>query len=622
MVIRLVFAGWIGLLAMAVLPAAAAETLKASQTVLTPDGGRFTGTLAGGAFDGNGRIEWKNGARYTGGFVDGLFSGQGRFRSATGDVFEGQFENGMPNGSGTYTAQTGSVYSGQFRNGHVEGPGRAEDRAGNRYEGEFKNDLYHGQGHFVSADREYTGEFRQGEFSGKGKLQLKNGRVYEGDFVGGEFEGQGQFSIPEGPTYRGDFVAGSFVGKGFVTFPNGARQEGHFRDWKLDGAGKYTDPQGNTYEGNFKAGQLVGVATVSRTDGLKYEGELRNWMPHGVGKLHLSDGQVFTGGFSYGEYSGQGTLKYAKPQSDGRIQDTGVWEYGKLKSRVEEEQRRARANAEQALYTQVEQLNKALRELKPRADNTVNMYLLAVAGDGTQEVFRREVDFVRAQFDEKFATQGHGVSLINSRNTVGLNPLATVTSIREAISGIAGKMDKESDILFMFLTSHGSKDGTLSLQLDGVRLPELSATDLAAAFRESGIRWKVVVVSACYAGSFIEPLRDSGTLVITAARADRNSFGCADDNEFTHFGKAYFKESLPLAASFEEAFAKASRLITEWEDREVADQKSSESTQQGNDDSALDRHSLPQMEAPEAIRQQLKIWREQFLRTNRQKKTK
>ncbi|WP_263769330.1 C13 family peptidase [Propionivibrio soli] len=589
-------------------------------TAITPDGGRYWGPLVGGLREGEGRVEWSNGAFYSGSFVNGLFSGKGRLRSPAGDIVEGDFEQGLPYGTITLTTNTGSVYEGQARLGQLEGRGRLQDND-NVYEGDFKDNLYHGQGHLVSPAHEYTGQFHQGQFWGKGELRQKNGRTYKGDFVRGEFEGQGLYVILDGPTYEGEFVDGKLQGHGLITYPNGAKQEGEFRDWQLDGLGKYTDPEGNTFEGEFKAGQLVGVATALRTDGTRYVGEMHNWVPHGQGELHLDNGDIYRGGFSYGMYEGQGTLSYAKPQSDGRTQDTGVWEYGRLKKQAEDERRRNRANIERALYTQADQLNHELRKLKPSPGKSINMYFLAIAGDGTQEVFRREVDFIRAQFEEKFATRGHAVALINSRNTVGSRPLATVTSVRKAISAIAAKMDKERDILFLYLTSHGSKEGAISLELEGMRFPDLSANQLASFLKESGIRWKAVIVSACYAGSFMEPLKDDGTLLIAAARADRTSFGCSDENDFTYFGRAFFKESLPSADSFEDAFAKASFLIKKWEDQDNIDQTHATTGHKEKKESVADRHSLPQIEAPEAIREQLKLWRAQFSKKTAHSKT-
>lgn len=601
---------WLGILAIAPGAGLAAERANEPPVAITPDGGHYWGPLIGGLRQGEGRVEWSNGATYTGGFEDGLFSGKGRLRSPAGDVVEGDFKQGVASGTVTVTTNTGSIYQGQARLGQLEGRGSLKDN-GNVYEGEFQNNVYHGPGHLVTPTYEYTGEFRQGLFWGKGELRNQNGRTYKGEFVRGDFEGKGQFAIANGPTYEGEFVAGKFQGQGLVTYPNGAKQEGEFNEWQLNGPGKYTDPEGNAFEGSFKAGQLAGVATARRPDGSQYVGELQRWMPHGQGELRLANGDVYRGGFSYGLYEGQGTLTYAKPQRNGRTEDTGVWQYGRLKKESDDEQRRAKANVERALYTQADQLDRALRKLKPPAEDAINLYFLAVAGDGTQEVFRREVDFVRAQFDARFGTRGHTVTLINSRNTVGAAPMATVTSIRKAVSAIAAKMDKERDILFMYLTSHGSKEGTVSLDLEGMRFPDLSAKELASVMKASGIRWKVVVISACYAGSFMEPLKDSGTLVIAAARADRRSFGCADENDFTYFGRAFFKESLPSADSFEDAFAKATHLIKEWEDRDNTERTAASSASKKEKEAAADRHSLPQIEAPEAIREHLKRWQAQ-----------
>ena len=62
---------------------------------------------------------------------------------------------------------------------------------------------------------------------------------------------------------------------------------------------------------------------------------------------------------------------------------------------------------------------------------------------------------------------------------------------------------------------------------------------------EAKIPWKVIVVSACYAGGFIDALRDEHTIVLAAAAQDRTSFGCADDRDLTYFGEAFYRDALP-----------------------------------------------------------------------------
>ncbi len=100
-------------------------------------------------------------------------------------------------------------------------------------------------------------------------------------------------------------------------------------------------------------------------------------------------------------------------------------------------------------------------------------------------------------------------------------------------------------------------------------------------------------------------LKDDRTLVITAARHDRRSFGCADDNDFTYFGRAFFKEALPGSQSFDEAFGKAEVLVKEWESKDLKGED-------GKEDNSADGHSHPQIHNPPAIRDHLRRWRAQI----------
>ena len=92
-----------------------------------------------------------------------------------------------------------------------------------------------------------------------------------------------------------------------------------------------------------------------------------------------------------------------------------------------------------------------------------------------------------------------------------------------------------------------------------------TTTWLREALDASGIRWRVIVVSACYSGSFIDELASPTTVVITASAADKPSFGCTNTAEMTYFGQAFFAESLRENTSFESAFKDASIRVTERE---------------------------------------------------------
>jgi hypothetical protein len=408
---------------------------------------------------------------------------------------------------------------------------------------------------------------------------------------------------PDGGRYYGSLVDGKLHGRGRIEWPNGAFYEGEFANGMMWGQGELRYRDGRTYRGEFVRGEFHGKGRLENANGDVYEGEFKNWQFHGQGKLRLTNGDVYEGGFANALYEGQGTLTYAKPKPDGRKQDSGIWRFGSLPE--DPERKQAMKNVEVALYAQKELLDKALASLQPREPGRINLYLLTVAGDASQEVFRREVDFVQGEFARRFGTAGRSVSLINSRNTAASAPMATVTSIRQAVKAIAARMDREQDILFLFLTSHGSRNHELTLSQNGMQLADLGAAELGALLKESGIRWKVVVVSACYSGGFIAPLKDERTLVITAARHDRSSFGCADESDFTYFGRAFFKESLPKSRSFVEAFRRAETLVKDWERKDSGDPAS---RRNGAASAADDHHSLPPISNAHAIDEHLKRW--------------
>jgi hypothetical protein len=68
----------------------------------------------------------------------------------------------------------------------------------------------------------------------------------------------------------------------------------------------------------------------------------------------------------------------------------------------------------------------------------------------------------------------------------------------------------------------------------------------------TGVRHKVVIISACYSGVFIPRLAEADTLVITAADANHSSFECRDKAKWTYFGDAFFNVALRRAQSLNE----------------------------------------------------------------------
>jgi hypothetical protein len=209
-------------------------------------------------------------------------------------------------------------------------------------------------------------------------------------------------------------------------------------------------------------------------------------------------------------------------------------------------------------------VDRAIAALSPERPGVTDLYLVSFAGYARQNVFRSEVEKVTALFDTRFDTKGRSVMLVNNADTVERTPVASATNLKHVLAGVAARMNRDDDVLFLFLTSHGSPQ-SLAVEFMPLWLNNISPAELDRMLDEAGIKWRVLVVSACYSGSFVDALKDENSLIITAARADRTSFGCGNEDEYTYFGDAYFNRELRRQSSFITAFDGAAATIAKRE---------------------------------------------------------
>jgi len=169
---------------------------------------------------------------------------------------------------------------------------------------------------------------------------------------------------------------------------------------------------------------------------------------------------------------------------------------------------------EQVLYAQSKLLQEAIAKLMPRVPDKVNLYFVAFAGDGEENVFRNEAEYADKVLTRRFDAAGHDLLLMNNPATLDEHPLASLSNLETALKAVGEKMDRDADVLLLFLTSHGTKDHLLYVSMDPLPLDQIAPDDLADALAKSGIRNKVVVISACYSGGFIDALKDDSPTVI------------------------------------------------------------------------------------------------------------
>jgi hypothetical protein len=237
-------------------------------------------------------------------------------------------------------------------------------------------------------------------------------------------------------------------------------------------------------------------------------------------------------------------------------------------SKFDEETTEDMRTAEETLFRQPALVDQAVDALAAGEPGRTELYYVGFAGFGLQDVFLKEARFARDALARRIDLERRTLVLANAPQAAPDQPLASTTALRHALRGVGAKMNRDEDVLFLFLTSHGSQDASLAVSQSILPLSDLTAKDVAQALDESGIEWRIVVVSACYSGTFIEPLKNDRTLVITAARADRTSFGCADHRELTYFGEAFFRDALPQSRSLLDAAARATQLVTSKEEAE------------------------------------------------------
>lgn len=230
----------------------------------------------------------------------------------------------------------------------------------------------------------------------------------------------------------------------------------------------------------------------------------------------------------------------------------------------------APADAESLLFDQREAIDEAVDRMDENLGPKPAVFFVGFAGVSGQRVFAEEIKLAAQVVGNRFAAADRELLLINDRRDLDTYPLATLSGLQYALSTVAQKMDPDRDILFLALSSHGSPDPELAVSNGGLPLAQLSVDDLESALRDSGIKRRIIVISACYAGGFMAPLENPDTIVIAAAAADKTSFGCSDDRDLTYFGEAFYRDALPNAASLEDAFARAKAAIAGREKKENA----------------------------------------------------
>ncbi|HVJ33710.1 MAG TPA: C13 family peptidase [Terriglobia bacterium] len=165
-----------------------------------------------------------------------------------------------------------------------------------------------------------------------------------------------------------------------------------------------------------------------------------------------------------------------------------------------------------------------------------------VAGDNAAPVFDNAI----ARFDSLLRGPAFAPVHLFSADEAAGSELATSDNLSAALAQLPTGRD---DGCLVFITSHGGRDG-VAMKADFDHDQRLTPARLGTLLDDScGSRSTVAIVSACFSGIFLD-LAAPNRIILTAARADRTSFGCGAEFTYTYYDSCLL-DQWPHAPNFQ-----------------------------------------------------------------------
>ncbi|WP_165188642.1 C13 family peptidase [Caulobacter soli] len=182
-------------------------------------------------------------------------------------------------------------------------------------------------------------------------------------------------------------------------------------------------------------------------------------------------------------------------------------------------------------------------ETPPAAPTFANWAAVVVAGDWHAHSGKPTEAFDNARRDVGSTLVGLGFSpdavrqySVRPRRYPAVKPGRTDLTVIHA--GLRALATRNTAGCLFYLTSHGAPEGAV---LDEDILPPAL---LAAVIDDAcPARPSIVVISACFSGVFVKPLQRDDRMILTAARPDRTSFGCSEDDKYPYFDDCFLSSA-------------------------------------------------------------------------------
>ena len=209
-------------------------------------------------------------------------------------------------------------------------------------------------------------------------------------------------------------------------------------------------------------------------------------------------------------------------------------------------------------------LDKALAALASQKPGVVDAYVVVVGLD-SDPIFGREAREAGKVLSRRYNAVGHTIVLAGTDGDgPSMLPNGSPRNLAVVLARVAELMDKKQDVLVLYTAGHGAKVGLAYHDADdgfGIIPP----ARMARMFDELGINNRLLILSACFSGIFVPTLSSDTTALFTAASADRTSFGCQSDRDWTFYGDAMINNALRQPVPLAKAGENAQALIAKWE---------------------------------------------------------
>lgn len=215
------------------------------------------------------------------------------------------------------------------------------------------------------------------------------------------------------------------------------------------------------------------------------------------------------------------------------------------------------------IIAQRRRLDAELAALAPQRAGVVDAYVISIALD-SDPVFAREAREAGRVLESRYRGEGRTLTLAGPDGTRDDLAKGSIRSLLVSLAHIAELMDNSEDVLVLYTTSHGNKLG-LAYHYGDTGYGLLSPARLKSVLEELGIKRRILIISACHSGVFVPVLAARDTAILTASAAERNSFGCQPENDWTFFGDALINRELRKAQSLSDAARAAAVQIAGWE---------------------------------------------------------